>query len=76
MRPFEYDLIKGLKISEQIAYKKKYFEEKTEIDTENQRRLLMREKMKSNDSNQMNKLIEKLNKEGTYPTVLVDESLK
>jgi hypothetical protein len=36
----------------------------------------MREKMKSNDSNQMNKLIEKLNKEGTYPTVLVDESLK
>ena len=25
MRPFEYDLIKGLKISEQIAYKKKYF---------------------------------------------------
>ena len=57
MRPFEYDLIKGLKISEQIAYKKKYFQEKTEVDQENLRRLLLREKMKSNDSNKMNQLI-------------------
>ena len=55
MWPYDYKLIKKLRVKDQIAYARAYCEEKAIIDKENREKLKLREKLKKYFSAELQK---------------------